>query len=258
MSLLPRSHTQFQLKSYWNQFFTRRSTPFEWYGNYADLCHIVHKYVKATSKMLVVGCGNSELSENMYDAGIVHITNIDISEVVIKKMGARNFEKRPRMVFTQMDMLSMTFSDGTFDCVLDKGTLDAIFSNKDDVTVTKVNRMWDEIGRVLKAGGRYMCITLAQEHILSAILDRFNSGWLFRAHKVCTIASPYVPYTDRYTLLSSIMGEWERTHLVEHIFKMLFSLVSVGVLSYCMAVQWILSNPDTLGTEESVLTSEVS
>ena len=189
MSLLPRSHTQFQLKSYWNQFFTRRSTPFEWYGTYTDLCHIVHKYVRATSKALVVGCGNSELSENMYDAGIVDITNIDISEVVIKKMCGRNFEKRPRMVFTQMDMLSMTFSDGTFDCVLDKGTLDAIFSNTDDATVTKVGHMWGEISRVLKAGGRYICITLAQEHILDAILEHFNSGWLLRAHKVGTAGS---------------------------------------------------------------------
>ena len=120
----------------------------------------------------------------MYDAGIPDITNIDISEVVIKKMGARNFEKRPKMAFTQMDMLSMSFDDGTFDSVVDKGTLDAIYSNTDDVTVSKVGRMWDEVGRVLKTGGRYICITLAQEHILDSLLKHFDSGWLLRAHKV--------------------------------------------------------------------------
>ena len=187
MSLLPRSHTQFQLKSYWDNFFTKRNTPFEWYGQYTDLCHILHKYIKPTSKTLVVGCGNSTLSEDMYDAGIVEITNIDISEVVIKKMGARNFEKRPKMAFTQMDMLATSFTDGSFDCVLDKGTLDAIYSNTDDVTVSKVSQMWGEVGRVLKTGGRYICITLAQEHILKALLERFSCAWLLRTHKVCEI-----------------------------------------------------------------------
>ena len=47
----------------------------------------------------------------MYNAGITDITNINISEVVLKKMGARNFEKRPQMIFTPMDMLSMSFSN---------------------------------------------------------------------------------------------------------------------------------------------------
>lgn len=184
MNILPHSHTQFQLKSYWENFFSKRNTAFEWYGEYTDLCHILHKYIKSSSKTLVVGCGNSTLSESMYDAGIIDIINIDISEVVIKKMGARNLEKRPKMVFTQMDMLAMSFDDGTFDCVLDKGTLDAIYSNTDDVTVSKVSHMWDEVGRVLKMGGRYICITLAQEHILSSLLEHFSSNWLLRAHKV--------------------------------------------------------------------------
>ena len=147
---------------------------------------MLHKYIKSSSKTLVVGCGNSKLSEDMYDAGITDITNIDISEVVVKKMGARNFEKRPQMIFTPMDMLSMSFSDSTFDCVLDKGTLDAIYSNSDDATVSKVSRMWSEVERVMKAGGRYLCVTLAQEHILSGLLERFASGWVLRAHKVNT------------------------------------------------------------------------
>ena len=147
---------------------------------------MLHKYIKSTTKTLIVGCGNSTLGEDMYDAGINDITNIDISEVVIKKMGARNIEKRPKMVFTQMDMLAMSFDDATFDCVLDKGTLDAIFSNTDDATKAKVSHMWGEVGRVLKIGGRYICITLAQQHILDSLLDSFSSGWLLRAHKVST------------------------------------------------------------------------
>ena len=184
MSLLPHSHHQFQLQTYWENFFSKRNAPFEWYGEYAELCHILHKYIKPSSKVLVVGCGNSRLSEDLYDAGIVSLHNIDISEIVIKKMSSRNAEKRPQMSFSKMDVLSMTFNENQFDCVLDKGTLDAIYSSTDDVTVSKVGRMWAEVGRVMKVGARYVCISLAQEHILDSLLQHFSSGWLLRVHKV--------------------------------------------------------------------------
>ena len=184
MSLLPRHHAEFQLQSYWEGFFSKRRTPFEWYGEYADLCHVLHKYMKPSSNVLMVGCGNSKLSEDLYDAGIINIANIDISEIVIKQMSARNNKKRPKMSFSQMDALNMNFKDESFDCVLDKGTLDAIFSKVDEGTTANTDQMWLEIHRVLKVAGRYVCITLAQEHILKRILTNFCSEWLLRVHKV--------------------------------------------------------------------------
>lgn len=184
MSLLPKSVDDFQLKQHWDKFFTKRSSAFEWYGEYTDLCHVLHKYMKPANKVLVVGCGNSKLSESLYDVGFHTIDNIDISDVVIRQMIARNKIKRPLMTFTKMDMLCMSYEDGCYDCVLDKATLDAIFSNNDVDTVAKVDLMFNEITRVLKTSGRYICISLAQEHILDKMLDKFQSGWLLRVHCV--------------------------------------------------------------------------
>ncbi len=183
--LLPKSSAQdFQLKEYWDNFFTKRSSAFEWYGEYTDLCHVLHKYLKPSSKILMAGCGNSKLSEDLYDAGLENIDNIDISSIVIRQMQAKNESKRKSMMFTKMDILNMTFEDSRFDSVVDKGTLDAIYSNTDDQTVTMVEKMFCEISRVLKVAGRYICITLAQDHILEKILEYFESGWLVRVHKV--------------------------------------------------------------------------
>lgn len=183
--LLPRSNAQdFQLKEYWDSFFTKRSSAFEWYGEYLDLCHILHKYLKPSSSILVAGCGNSRLSEYLYDAGFQSIVNIDISSVVVHQMRSKNVSKRGKMKFVKMDVLDMKFEASSFDCVLDKGTLDAIFSSTDDVTVQKVHTLFDEVWRVLKVAGRYICITLAQDHILSEILKCFGTGWLLRVHKV--------------------------------------------------------------------------
>ena len=176
MSLLPRTHSEFQAKEYWDSFFSKRSKAFEWYGEYTDLCHVLHKYLKPTSHVLVVGCGNSKLSEDLYDAGFQTIENIDISDVVIRQMSAKNKQKRPAMTFTKMDLLHMTYADAQFDCILDKGTLDAIFSNTDDKTVQNVDRMFAEIERVLKIAGRYLCISLAQDHILKKLLEKLLLG----------------------------------------------------------------------------------
>jgi hypothetical protein len=47
MNLLPKDHKQFQQKEYWDTFFKRRGkAAFEWYGEYNELCGILHKYIK--------------------------------------------------------------------------------------------------------------------------------------------------------------------------------------------------------------------
>ena len=38
--------------------------------------------------------------------------------------------------------------------------------------------------RVMKVGGRYMCVSLAQDHVLECLMDNFKEGWLVRVHVV--------------------------------------------------------------------------
>lgn len=123
---------EFRDKEYWDKFFKMRgSKAFEWYGEYENLCGILHKYVKLTDAVLVIGCGNSKLSERMYDVGIPNITNIDLSAIVIQQMQAKN-RARKEMQFLKMDMLKMEFDDAKFDVCVDKGTLDALMSDSSE------------------------------------------------------------------------------------------------------------------------------
>jgi 2-polyprenyl-3-methyl-5-hydroxy-6-metoxy-1,4-benzoquinol methylase len=52
---------------------------------------------------LIIGCGNSTLSSDLYDTGIEHITNIDLSEKVIKQMKKQNEKRRVNMKWLPMD-----------------------------------------------------------------------------------------------------------------------------------------------------------
>ncbi|MEE6496117.1 hypothetical protein FKM82_002233 [Ascaphus truei] len=186
MNLLPRSSKEFASAEYWEQFFRRRGDrAFEWYGGYLELCGVLHKYIKAKDKVLVVGCGNSELSERLYDAGCQNLTNIDVSEVVIRQMTERHASRRPQMKFQLMDATQTSFPDSHFQAVLDKGTLDAIMTDSEEGTLETARRMLSEIGRVLQYGGRYLCVSLAQAHVLEKLVGHFSQGgWMVRVHRI--------------------------------------------------------------------------
>lgn len=95
---------------------------------------------------------------------------------------SQNTREREHLKYIQMDALSMTFDNAQFSVVVDKGTLDALMPNDRADTLSKINQYFTEIQRVLKSGGRYICISLLQEHILRAILNYFpNNNWMFRA-----------------------------------------------------------------------------
>lgn len=79
----------------------------------------------------MVGCGNSELSEQMYDVGYKHLTNIDISETVVNNMNQRNAERRPGLTFHQVDATKTPYEDASYQAALDKGTLDAMASEEE-------------------------------------------------------------------------------------------------------------------------------
>lgn len=83
------------------------------------------KLFNSECKILVIGCGNSKMSEEMYDDGFTNLTNIDISQVVIDQMKVRN-EERPSMQWIKMDVTEMTFENESFDIVLDKSTIDTL------------------------------------------------------------------------------------------------------------------------------------
>ncbi|XP_042339880.1 LOW QUALITY PROTEIN: eEF1A lysine and N-terminal methyltransferase [Plectropomus leopardus] len=182
MSLLPRTAEEFSSAEYWERFFFKKrgEKAFEWYGDYNKLCGVLHKYIKVQDKVLVVGCGNSELSEQMYDVGYKNLTNIDISETVVAHMNQRNAQRRPDLTFQQVDATQTPYEDASYQAALDKGTLDAMASEEEGALA---RNMLTEVGRVLSVGGRYVCVTLAQESVIKLAVEHFvQLGWAVRLH----------------------------------------------------------------------------
>ena len=94
----------------------------------------------------------------MYEDGYENITNIDFSNKAISQMEDRCRSKYPKLIFKMMDVTDMKdFETGTFNTVIDKGTLDSIMCS--DTPIPSSEKMISEIYRVLAPGGRYICIT---------------------------------------------------------------------------------------------------
>lgn len=127
---------------------------------------VITQYINKNDKILNIGCGNSRMSEDMYEDGFEMITNIDISHTVVKFMEEKCKTRCPSMTYKQMDVLDMyDFKQGQFNVILDKGTLDSILSG--DNSAANCEKMMNEVYRLLISGGVYISITYGDpEHRL--------------------------------------------------------------------------------------------
>lgn len=132
---------------------------FDWITGYSELRGIFDMCAPDRScRVLNLGCGTSQLSEDMFDDGYKHIMSIDFSPVAIFKMSTQNKSKRPEMEWQVADATHLAgFPDDSFDVVVDKSTFDYIASMNKQVDVVN---LLAEVSRVLRVGGTYFLVTL--------------------------------------------------------------------------------------------------
>jgi ubiquinone/menaquinone biosynthesis C-methylase UbiE len=122
------------------------------------------------------------LSEEMYEDGYQHLTNIDISFTVIKQMQEMYKEKIPNLPFKQMDVRSLQYEDGTFDAVIDKGTFDSILCG--DGSGPNADQMLSEIYRTLSPTGVYICISYGLPEQRMGYFQKSEFYWNVFQHKI--------------------------------------------------------------------------
>eukprot|EP01097_Dermamoeba_algensis_P006370 TRINITY_DN3997_c0_g1_i1.p1 TRINITY_DN3997_c0_g1~~TRINITY_DN3997_c0_g1_i1.p1 ORF type:complete len:189 (-),score=30.98 TRINITY_DN3997_c0_g1_i1:559-1125(-) len=119
----------------------------------------------------MIGCGNSNMSDDMYKDGYTDITNIDISSVVVKQMQ----EQQPYLKFLCMDATQMSFENNSFNYVLDKGTIDAILCGEN--SIQNVRKVCAEVSRVLKPKGVFFVITYGKPRTRLVYFKKREYQW---------------------------------------------------------------------------------
>ena len=155
----PRLSRSYGSKAYWDQRYEGNAAGEEgdeWLVGYGELEHVIRPHleglesrakpdrrdvkggrrkasISAGPRMLMLGCGDSSFSADVYNAGFENLVNIDFSAVCIDKMTAANRKTHPNMSFLTADATELPshFDDDTFDCVLDKTLLDSLCCSED-------------------------------------------------------------------------------------------------------------------------------
>ncbi|KYK68801.1 spermine/spermidine synthase family,related protein [Toxoplasma gondii TgCatPRC2] len=190
------------------------------------------------SRILHVGCGNSELAAELVEDGYTSVVNVDFSPVVISNMRRRFRHLRSALEWECLDVrngaLVKQFGSDSFDVVLDKGFLDAYISRDPEhcaaaseggangrgncqlsETNVKSSNAWDyreeaqvylhSVLNVLKPGGVYILITLAQDYLAKELVRSLHAAPLAHvkiyplSHKSSVSSSSPLPYLFAFT-----------------------------------------------------------
>ncbi|KAF9331733.1 hypothetical protein BG006_005425 [Podila minutissima] len=164
----------FDSQEYWSQRFENESS-FEWLMPWPVLeprlkaLHILPK--DSSTRILNLGCGNSDLPLDLYNSGHPHVTSVDFVGSVVERMRAHCEESigwssdSPEtcpLEFLEMDCLDMSrLPSAAFSLCLDKSTSDAI-SCGDDEHCTKLRTLCREVARVVPEGGLWCVVSYSR------------------------------------------------------------------------------------------------
>ncbi|CAK92063.1 unnamed protein product (macronuclear) [Paramecium tetraurelia] len=168
---------------YWERRYSENDKPFEWYQNYDNLKDIVTQYINHNSRILNIGCGNSNIPEDMYKEGYQWIVNLDFSKAVIEFMKEKFKSYPAHFQFVLADARELPFPNDQFDCVFDKGLLDAVLSG--DYSAQNSKKVINHIYRALKKEtGVYIIISHGFPEQRLPYLSKSEYNWKVTYSKV--------------------------------------------------------------------------
>ena len=147
----------FGTRQFWEENALRPRDEYkEWFAGYAELAPLLRRCCPTSGTVLHMGCGISSLSQDMFDDGYQHQVAVDFSEECMRHQQAE-CAGRPQVANAVMDCALLGLRPDCVDCVVDKGTLDALLCMDDgDAAVASMGR---EVRRVLRDGGLWFVVS---------------------------------------------------------------------------------------------------
>eukprot|EP00850_Spirogloea_muscicola_P017259 SM000146S00979 [mRNA] locus=s146:231724:234146:+ [translate_table: standard] len=186
-SVTPACNEDYLKTDYWDARFTLEEG-YEWFKGYGAFRDILWQHLRPSDRVLILGCGNSSLSEDLYRDGITQLTSTDLSSVVVNRMRERCRSNGCEGISWQVaDMTDLRdFGADAFDAVIEKGAMDVLFVDNEspwdpsERVRARVHAMLSEVDRVLGSSGVFLSITFGQPHFRGPLFETDPFTWALR------------------------------------------------------------------------------
>ncbi|KAL0239333.1 hypothetical protein PCE1_005020 [Barthelona sp. PCE] len=197
-SSLAQLHS-YSLASYWDARYVLSDahTVFDWLQPAQAFFDILSPSLESNDEILVVGCGNSDLIRLLYQNNYCLLTAIDFSEVLIHQQ-VKRYEQYPEIEFTMMNMCHMTYPNGNFNKIIDKGSMDCLLTN---MSTAPFEQALGEVYRCLKDGGCFFSLSHACERVRLSHFEVYN--WDIRVFPIKRVTSRAVEHVTATPLPST-------------------------------------------------------
>eukprot|EP00270_Netrium_digitus_P007125 TRINITY_DN2069_c0_g1_i4.p1 TRINITY_DN2069_c0_g1~~TRINITY_DN2069_c0_g1_i4.p1 ORF type:complete len:272 (-),score=45.93 TRINITY_DN2069_c0_g1_i4:100-915(-) len=183
-SFQPDANEEYLRPAYWNERFTQEDE-YEWFKGYGAFQEIMQRHLNPLDRVLVVGCGNSRMSEEMAeDIQLSHVVSVDISPVVVEKMRGKSIScGHLSHDWVVGDMLRLPFAGSSFDVVVEKGAMDVLLVDcksqwqPGEAARGRVMAMLSNIHHVLSPSGVFISITFGQPHFRRQFFEAPEFSW---------------------------------------------------------------------------------
>ena len=160
------SESQFGRRDYWDNFY-KSKREFSWYSGWFDLAPFLVHVITTDDRILIPGVGSDRAIVDMYDAGFKNMVAFDYAvegvRASISLLGEERLLPKGTAELLVADARQLgIFPNDSFDAVLDKGTLDAIYlsgGHDKHLGAQHLQMADDEFTRVVKPGGKFVCLT---------------------------------------------------------------------------------------------------
>jgi SAM-dependent methyltransferase len=164
-------------REYWDEYFDDAdpAEPTEWLLSFASFGRFMTPFIpNKDDDILVVGCGNTTFSSDLYAAGYTNLRCSDISPVVVGQM-AEQHAALTTVQWEVQDARKLTYAKNSCDTVVDKSLLDCMMYAAD--FKPSVTKLVSELHRVLKPGGTCVFLTMRGPKDVESIIIGPASEW---------------------------------------------------------------------------------
>jgi len=156
---------------FWDLKYATDHEPFEWYYGYESFRETIRESIPLDTRVMLAGCGSSNMLGDMADDGYENLVAADLSRVVMTQLKYR-YQDQPKISFFQGTLTDTDLPEGSFGAIVDKGLFDALLCTSTGTTT--IAQYMYEVERLLDDTGVFIVISYGNPEVRLPMMEQFD------------------------------------------------------------------------------------